>query len=145
MLHHLPARREQAEARDHDVGATRERLEHPLRPRGVARLSEHDAVQQDLRVDAEHRPLPARRAHRAGLLARVRPDELDRVGRRPALLHVARRLDLERDPQLLEDRPPLGRGRGEQQRRGGRRAHRFRATQISSAGHLRPHADVTKA
>ena len=49
-------------------------------------------------------------------------------------LLVARRDDLERDPEQLEDLPPARRGRGEDQR--GRR----RSRQISSAGHCFAHS-----
>ena len=57
-----------------------------------------------------------RRAPAARRLARHRARLADRVLERVvAQLLVARRDDVERDPQLLEDRAPLRRGRGEQE------------------------------
>ena len=87
----------------------------------------------DGRVDAERdRPLLV---NREGLSLGVGADELDRVGIGRIVLLVRRRDDVERDPQLLEDRTSLRRGRGENEPH-----HRFFATQISSAGHLRDHS-----
>ena len=72
-------------------------------------------------------------------------DELDRIGVRGIVLLVVRRNGVERDPELLEDHAALGARRGEQNRSSRVRAHRFRATQISSAGHLPAHSAVTKS
>jgi len=47
----------------------------------------------------------------------MRANELDWIGGRVVVLVVARRDEVERDAQLLEDRAPLRRRRGEQQRR----------------------------
>jgi len=51
---------------------------------------------------------------------------------------VVRRDDDERDAELLEDRPPLRRGRGEDER-----LYRFRAFQISSDGQRCAQARLT--
>ena len=100
---------------------------------GAGGLAEDPAADDDDRVDAEHRPLAARRPSAPCRRVRVRA----RPGRRRPLL-VARGDDVERDPQLLEDRAALRRDRGEEQRRSRRDAHaRLRATQISSEGQRR--------
>ena len=78
----------------------REALEHRLGLGGVGRLAEDGAVQHDDRVDAEHERLAP--VDRPSLADRVRDWIL-------ADLLVRRRHDLERDPQLLEDRPSLRR------------------------------------
>ena len=77
--------------------------------------------------------------HRAGLADGVRANELDRVGVGRIVLLVVRRTRLERDPQLLEDRPALRRRRGEDEPHRG-----FSATQISSAGQRRAQSAVTE-
>ena len=79
--------------------ASRRASPSPRRRRG---LPKHDAVEDDDRVDAEHRVSAA--VDRARLPDRV----LDRDRRRPPR---SRRDDPKRDLQLLEDRPAL-RGRG---------------------------------
>jgi hypothetical protein len=76
----------------------------------------------------------------------VGADELDRVGVRRVVLDVAGGDDVERQAQLLEDRPALRAGGREQERRCGRDAHpAFRATQISSDGQRRAQSAVTKS
>ena len=111
-----------------------ERLEHLRRVGRVARLADPAAAADDDRVDAEHRPPgPVDRPRLAGgVLERVAVGRLDEVGRD----------DLERDRELLEDRPALRRRRGEDERA----AHaRLRAAQISSEGHFFAHSAVTYA
>src|SRR5207302_989578 len=50
----LPARRHDAQARDDEVGATAQLLEHQLGLLGPRRLAEDAAVDDDRGVDAEH-------------------------------------------------------------------------------------------
>jgi hypothetical protein len=106
-------------------------VEHPRRVVGVDRLPVDPAVEDDRRVDAECDP-PVE-MDRARLALRVSEDELRRIGVTRVVLDVLRRDDLERDSELLEDRAPLRRGRGERQRV-------LRATQISSIGQFRAQA-----
>ena len=99
--------------------------------------SERLAVDDDFRVDAEHRSLAA--LDRARLPGR----ELEWI---VAALFVLGRNHDERDVQLLEDRPPLRRDRRQHDRRSRRNAHpRLRAFQISSAGHFRAHSAEMKS
>ena len=105
-----------------------EQGEHSARIRGVGRLSELLAVADDDGVDAEHGPVAA--FDRAGLAHRV----LEWIA--AGLLDVGGLDHLEGDLELREDRPALRRGRGEND-------HRFRAAQISSAGHCRAHSGLT--
>jgi len=80
------------------------------------------------------RPVFGDLRHGARLALRVALDLGHRIG--PGRLFLVLRDDrLERDCQLLENRSPLWRARGEQDRRRRRRAHaRRRACQISSSG-----------
>ena len=111
----------------------RELSEHRHRLPLVARLAVDTAIEVHRRVDAERHP--AGPVDGAGLPRCVLPDEGDGVCVGRVVLHVRRRLGLERDLQLLEDRPPLRRGRREHE------PHAcLTATQISSAGHLRAHS-----
>ena len=128
----LPLGRPQAEAGDHLVGAPAEQLQHLSGLRRVTGLADSPACADDDRVDAEHRP--PRPVDRPGLAGGV----LERVA-------VGRLLetgcdDLEREVELLEDRPALRRRRGEDERR---RHPRLRAAQISSQGHFLAHSAVT--
>ena len=75
------------------------------------------------------------RVNRARLSLRVRAHELGRLEIGEIVLDVGRRHHLERNPQLLEDRPPLRAGGGEDQ-------PVLRATHRSSAGHLLAHSGV---
>ena len=93
------------------------------------------AVQEDGRVHAQRDAAVG--VDRARLPVGVAAHELDRVRVRGVVLDVVRRDDLERDRELLEDRLPLGRGRGERQ-------PGFRAAQISSTGHFLAQSAVTK-
>ena len=122
-----------------------ELLEHPLGVGRVGRLAVDRAVEPDGGVDAEHGPLAGVLLRRRRLPARVLADELDRIGVRGIVLLVVRRDGVERDPELLEDHAALRARRREQDRSGRVRAHRFRAIQISSAGHLPAHSAVTKS
>ena len=79
------------------------------------RLPVDAPVECDGRVDAEQRAV-AGRVRRSAPCPRVRADERDRVGVRRVVLLVGGRDDVERDPQLLEDRAALRRGRGEDER-----------------------------
>jgi hypothetical protein len=117
--------------------SARHPLEHRLRRTRVRRLPERLTVDNHLRVDPEHRALAT--VDRARFARR----ELDRVA--TGFLEL-RSHDLERNTQLLENRPPLRRDRREDDRRSRRSAHpRLRAFQISSAGHLRAHSAETKS
>ena len=72
--------------------------------------------------------------------------ELNGIRIRRVVLLILRRHHHERKAELLEDRPPLGRLGGKNDRRSRRRAHpRLRAFQISSAGHLRAHSAETQS
>ena len=119
--------------------------DHLLRIRRVGRLRVDPTVEDDRRVDAQNRSPLGARSHGTRLPARMLTHELLGVRVRRVVLDVVGSHDVERHSELLENRPPLRRGRREQQRRRRRRTHRFRATQISSAGHRWPHATVTKS
>ena len=100
-------------------------------------LPERLTVHDDLGVNPEHRAVTT--VNRARLPRR----ELHRID---SGLLEPRRNDLERNPQLLENRPPLRRNGRQDERRSGRDTHpRLRAFQISSAGHLRAHSAETKS
>ena len=142
-LDHFPRSRAQAEPRDDHVRPARERSEHPLRLGRVGRLRIHAVHADHCRIDAEHGPPVRLRGDQSALAPRVLADERHRVGVRRVVLDVVGCDDLEQDAGLLEDRAPLRRGRGEQERRSRRPAHAFRATQISSAGHCRAHSTLT--
>ena len=118
------------------MGATREDPSIIAAPRRRSpRLAVHTPVEMNRRVDPERDGTV--RMNGAGLALGVRPDELDRICVGWVVLLVDGRDDIERDPQLLEDRAPLRRGRSEDERIAHRR---FLATQISSLGHLRDHS-----
>jgi hypothetical protein len=127
--HNVPLRRERAE-RDvgdvdrlgEDLAGARERdppddlvraagqARHVLdRLGGVARLAEDRAAERHERIGAEDE----RAGDRKRLAARVLRRDRARLAL-GQLLDVARP-DLERDARLLQDRPPLRRGRGEDQ------------------------------
>jgi hypothetical protein len=117
------------------VRAPRQPLEHRLRLGRARRFPERFAVDDDLGVDAEHRQVAA--VDRARLARR----ELEWI---VAMLLVTRRDDRERDVQLLEDRAPLWRDGGENDRRRRRDAHaRLRRRQISSSGQRFAHSAGT--
>ncbi len=87
----------------------------------------------DGRVHAERdRPLLV---HRDGLSLGVSPDELDRVGIGRIVLLVHGRDDVERDPELLENRPSLRRRRGEDEPH-----HRLLRDPDLLAGHFFDHS-----
>jgi hypothetical protein len=88
----------------HPAGELREHAHSLVRVRGLA---EHAAVHVDLGVARQDELA----LDRARLRQRVLEDDLARVALRE-LLDVGR-ANVELDPQLLEDRAPLGRGRGE--------------------------------
>ena len=135
MLDELEALAEQAEPREDEVRVAGELAQHRPGTIAVGRLAVDAAAQVNRRVDAE-RDRPAT-VHGARLALGVVAHERDRFGVGRVVLHVVRRHVPERDPQLLQDRAPLRRGRGEDERRG----HAcFFATQISSTGHLRDHS-----
>src|SRR5512132_2661483 len=96
------------------MGAAGEPVQERGRLLRIARLPEDVAVERDVRVRAQHEL--AGRLHRAGVAPRV----LQRVRAlaAPAPLPGAWDPHLERDARLLEDRPPLGRAGGEDQRSG---------------------------
>src|SRR5919202_514381 len=75
------------------------------RGRLVARLAEDVAVQGHVRVRPEDEAVAGRLRHRERLAARVLLRHPGGIAAR-LLLHP-RDADLERDPGLLEDRPPL--------------------------------------
>ena len=90
-------------------------------------------VERDGRIDAESDPSVG--VYRASLSLRVPADELGWVGIGQVVFDVVGRDDLERDRELLEDRPSLRRGRRQSQ-------PVLRATHRSSLGHFRAHATV---
>ena len=128
VARHVLAGAEQADAGDHRVRASRElaRASAPRRPRPGGLAVDRPSSTTVVSTPSVSRPSRVRPSAPCPLRA---PDELDGVGIRRVVLGVVGRDDLEGDRELLEDRPPLRRRRGE-----GRR--RLRATQISSAGQL---------
>ena len=110
-----------------------ELAQHRARVVLVARLRVDALPEMNRRVDTERRA--SRLVDGARLPERVVAHERDGVGVGRVVLDVARRDGVERDRELLEDRPAL--------RRGGREDEPVRhedglaATQISSAGQLR--------
>src|SRR5512132_2247873 len=130
----LPRRRQQAEPGDDLVRLAGKLLQHRFGLRFVTRLAVDAAVEHDLGVHPEHRPIAGDSSHRARLALRMALDLRSRI-RTGQLLVVSRDNRLEWNRQLLQDRAPLRRSRREQERRGGRRAHpRLRARQSSSSG-----------
>ena len=127
-----PASRGRARRRPRACAPT-SALEHRLGLAASAGLPNSPPSQHHGRVDAEHRPVAgAVRTDRA-LPARARHG-IDVAGRS---LVVVGRDDVERDPQLLEDRAPLRRRRREQSGDAAAATrHRLRARQISSHGQL---------
>ena len=96
--------------------APREACEEPLGRLLVARLAEDVAVERDVGVGPEDKRVTGRRGDREGLAAGVLLRDPRRVA--GGLLLDARDPDLERDPGLLEDRPPLRRPRRQDQSSG---------------------------
>jgi len=131
---HVLAHSEETQAGEHGVRAPRELVEHPRSIVAVGRLSVDPVVKDDSRVDTE-RDAPLL-VHRSGLALGMRAHELSRVGVRRVVLDVRGLDDVELDRELLEDHPPLGRGRGERQ-------YVLRAAHISSDGQFRAHSAVT--
>ncbi len=79
--------------------------QHPGGILQVGRLAVHTAVERHRGVHAErHAPFPMRRVR---LPLRVRAHELGGLDAGGVPLDVRRFDDVERDPELLEDRPPL--------------------------------------
>ena len=113
------------------MGAAVELSQHRASSITVARLRVDPPVELNGGIDPEgDGTFPVDGAR---LSLGVGADELDRIGVGRIVLLVDRLDDLERDPQLLQNRPPLRRGRCEDERA----AHSgFFATQISSAGHF---------
>jgi hypothetical protein len=97
---------QQYQRTEDDVRPPRQAPEESVRLVLVACLAEQLAVEQNLRVGAEHEAVG-----RCGprLAARILEHRLFGIALR-ALFNFLRPL-LERDSELLEDRPPLGRGR----------------------------------
>ena len=124
----LPRGRAKTEPRHDLVRSACQLFEHRLRLPGIRRLAERLAVDDDLGVDAEHGPVAA--VDRTSLARR----QLDGI---VAPLLIARCDDLEGQPELLEDRAPLRRLRGEDQRRC------RRSRQISSSGQRFAHSAGT--
>jgi hypothetical protein len=75
--------------------------------RGVTRLAEDLAVERDIRVSTEYEVAGDRQRLAAGVLE----GDLTRIAL--GELVDVRRPDLEREPRLLQDRPPLRRGGSE--------------------------------
>ena len=134
MLDRLGVARDQADPGEDRVGAAREVAKRSIRIHGVDGLPVDPSSEVHRRVHAERR---AAAVDGARLAARVVADERDGIGVGRVVLGVLGRDDLERDPELLENRPALRRRRREDERRHG---PGLRATQISSAGHFRAHS-----
>ncbi len=126
-------RAEQAKPGYDHVRAPGEALQHPRRSLDVLGLAVDPPVESNRRVDAERHATS--RMNRVRLSLRMHAHELGRLEIGEIALDVRRRHHLERDPQLLEDRPPLRAGGGEDQ-------PVLRATHRSSAGHLLAHSGV---
>ena len=109
--------------------------EHRARAVLTGRLRVYALSEVDGRVDAERDV--AGLVHGPRLSERVLAHERHGVGVGWVVLDVAGLRELEGDPELLEDRPPLRRRRGEHEPR---RHDGFAATQISSTGHFLDHA-----
>src|SRR5207245_6587597 len=90
--------------------------EQPLRVGGIRRLRIYAASEHNCGVAPEHGTLPGLCDHGARLLTRVSADELDGVSSLRVLFVEPRRNDVERNPELLENRPPLRRRRREHER-----------------------------
>ena len=82
---------------------------------GVRRLAQHQVVDHDRRVHAQHGPVARPPGHRGRLAPAVGLDQADRVEVEGVLL-VGRGLDPEGESELLEDGLPLRRGRGQDER-----------------------------
>src|SRR5215210_6800911 len=111
----------QRDAAHHQVGAARQAAQERGRLRRVGGLAQDVAVQRDVRVGPEDQFSGDRERLAARVLLR------DPRGVAPRLLRDARDPDLERDPGLLEDRPPLRRGGGEDQARSGKNSFASRS------------------
>ena len=88
-----------------------EQAEHPRRVDPVDGLAVEPPVQVHRGVDAERDGAVA--MHGARLPLGVRAHQRDRVGIRRVVLDVPGRDGFEGDPELLEDRAPLRRGRSQ--------------------------------
>ena len=120
-------------------------LQHRLGLGLIGGLAVDAAAENNLCVDSEDGPLIRDSGDRPSLSLRVPLDLCDGISARQVLF-VLGDDHLERNSELLQDRPPLRRPRGQQERRRRRRAHaRLRARQMSSAGHLRAHSAATKS
>jgi len=95
---------------------TAERVQHLLGFLGAGGLPEHAPLQVDGRVDPEDGPL-VRLADRPGLSRCMSAHEFDDVRVGWIMFLIVGHGELERDPELLEDCPPLRRGRGKEERR----------------------------
>ena len=125
---------QEAHARDDRVRSAGELAQHPLGVLAPLGLPVHAVVEDHSRVDPERKL--AFCMDRARLPLGVQTHELGGREPRHLVLDVLRRLGLERDPELLEDRAPL-------RRRGSEDQPRLRATHISSEGHCRAQSAVT--
>ena len=121
---------------------SRQLLEHPLGVARVLRLRVEAPAEHDGRVDTEHRPAVRLVRDGARLPERVGANELLRVGLGRIVLLVARRDGVERNAELVQDRPPLRRGRREQERRRRRNAPRLAGDPDLLGGPL-AHSTVT--
>ena len=108
-------------------------MQHRPRALDVSGLAMTPPVENDRRVDAECQT--AVHVNRPRFPHRVCAHELGRLEIGWIALDVRRRHHLERNPELLEDRPTLGAARGEDQAI-------LRAAHRSSAGHLLAHSGV---
>ena len=113
MLDDVDARPEQADTREHVVRPARELAQHARRGLLVGGLAVHAPVEVHRRVDPEGEP--ALMMGGSGLATRVVADEHDRIGIGGVVLDVRWDDNLERDPELLEDRPALRRRRRERE------------------------------
>ncbi len=126
-------RAEEAQSRDDEVCPARQAEEHQPRIASIDGLAVHATVEMDGRVDSDGDG--AFGMDGAGLALGMGANELDGVGIGRVVLLVRGRDDVERDAELLENRPSLGRCRGEDEPHPG-----FFATQISSLGHFFDHS-----
>jgi len=105
VLGHYLAMLGEGDAADDLVAAAGEAREQLAGMGGVARLAEHLTVEPDVGVGAEDQLALDGERLAAGVLQR------ERAGLARRLLLDARGPDVELQPQLLQDRPALGRGR----------------------------------
>jgi hypothetical protein len=93
------------------VRATGELAQHARRVVTIGRLAVDPAVQDDGCIDAERHPRGG--GDGASLSLRVRPNELGGIKPRRIVLDVLWSDNLEGNPELLENRTPLWRRRGQ--------------------------------